>query len=404
MQNRRKFLKNSLLTLAGAGLVPKVLPGIAVDPRQEEKKKKFVYRTLGRTGIKLPIISMGIAYTSNPNLIRQALDEGVKLYATAEFYTNGNNQIMLGEVTQNRSRDSFMIMTTAGELHYYEQQDGMYKPDTDPDKILEHANSSLERLKVDYVDLFLLPFTARRESVFFEPFLKAMEKFKKDGKAKFIGIATHTYQHEAIRAAVDVGIYDVVMTAYNFRIQNRDEIEEAIQYAADASLGIIAMKTMAGTYWDKERTKPINTKAALKWVLQNENIHTTVPGCTTYDQLYQNLAIMEDLELTDEEKLDLKSPSEELSSGLYCQQCNRCIQQCPEGIDIPTIMRSYMYAYGYRDLEIAQKTLRSSRLRSVPCTNCNYCKINCKMGFDIKTKILDISRLNNVPEEFIRRM
>ncbi len=36
------------------------------------------------------------------------------------------------------------------------------------------------------------------------------------------------------------------------------------------------MKTMAGAYWDREKTKPINGVAALKWVLQNENIHTTV--------------------------------------------------------------------------------------------------------------------------------
>ena len=313
MSNRRKFLKNSLLGLTGASLVPKALSGSILDPPPQEQKKKFVYRTLGRTGIELPVISMGTAFTGNHNLVRQALDEGIKLFATAEFYTNGNNQIMLGEATQNRSRDSFMIMTTAGELHYYKQEEGMYKPDINPELILEHACSSLERLQVDFVDIFLLPFAARRESVFFEPFLRTMEKFKKEGKTKFLGIATHAYQHEAIRAAADVGIYDVVMTAYNFRIQNREEIEETIQYAADAGLGIIAMKTMAGNYWDKERTKPINTKASLKWVLQNQNVHTTVPGFTTFDQLYQNLEIMENLNLTEEEKNDLKPPSEELA-------------------------------------------------------------------------------------------
>jgi len=344
---------------------------------------------------------MGTAHTSNPNLIKMALDEGVKLFATAEFYTNGNNQIMLGEAIQSHPRDSFMIMTTAGELHYYEQEDGMYKAGTDPGKILEHAMSSLERMKVDYVDIFLLPFAARRESVFYEPFLKAMEKFKKDGNAKFIGIATHSYQHEAIRAAVDVGIYDVVITAYNFRIQKKEEIEEAIQYAVDAGLGIIAMKTMAGTYWDKERTKPINSKAALKWILQNENIHTTVPGFTTYEQLNQNLSIMDDLKLTNEEKMDLEPPSEELSSGLYCQQCNGCIEQCFQGIDIPTVMRSYMYAYGYDDLKLAQKTLRSSGLTKAPCINCTECNVTCRMDFDVKGKILDIERLYKVPEEFI---
>jgi len=403
MQNRRKFLLNSLLTVTGAGLISKSFPQSLAHQESIENDKKFFYRTLGKTGIKLPIVSMGTAYTNNPNLVRQALDEGVRLFATAEAYTNGNNQIMLGNAIKDRPRDSFAVLTSVGDLHHYEQQDGRFKTDLDPKIFLDHAYISLERMQVDYVDILILPFAARRESVLFEPLLKAMEKLKQEGKTKFLGIATHKYQHEAIRAAVDAGIYDVVMTAYNFRIENMEAIEEAIHVAADADLGIIAMKTMAGAFWDKERTKPINARAALKWILQNENIHTTVPGCTNYDQLYQNLSIMGNLELTEEEKQDLKPPSGEESSGLYCQQCSKCIPQCPEGIDIPTIMRSYMYAYGYRNLEHARKTLCSTGIQSFPCTDCSSCTVRCQMGFDVRTKILDIARLQDVPEDFIRQ-
>ena len=49
------------------------------------------------------------------------------------------------------------------------------------------------------------------------------------------------------------------MTAYNFRKkdwsseQSGEELEDAIQYAAESGIGIIAMKTMAGVYWDKEK-------------------------------------------------------------------------------------------------------------------------------------------------------
>ena len=198
------------------------------------------------------------------------------------------------------------------------------------------------------------------------------------------------------------------MTAYNFRRQgwyfeqNGEELDEAIQFAAESGLGIIAMKTMAGVYWDKERAKPINATAALKWVLQNKNVHTTVPDCSTYDQLNQDLAIMGNLELTEKEKQDLKPPSEELSSGLYCQQCNKCISQCPEAIDIPSIMRSYMYAYGYKNLEFAHKTLCSTGLHSFPCNDCNDCNVTCLMGFDVRSKILDVARLQDIPEDFIR--
>jgi predicted aldo/keto reductase-like oxidoreductase len=401
MQNRRKFLKNSLLTVTGAGLASKALAGATRFPGPEEKK--FIYRTLGRTGIKLPIVSMGTGNCDNANLVSTALDEGVKLIATSEAYQNGNNELMVGEATKDRPRDSYIIMTSSADMEWIDSQAGLYKP-FDPDEFVERTYGCLERLHVDYLDIFILAFAARRESVFFEPALKAMKTIKKKGIAKYLGIATHKFEHEAIRAAADADIFDVVMTAYNFRRQNREEIDEALDYATDAGLGIIAMKTMAGAYWDRERTKPINTKAALKWVLQNENIHTSVPDCSSFDQLYQDLAIMGDLELTDEEKLDLEPPSEELSSGLYCQQCNKCIPQCPEAIDIPTVMRSYMYAYGYRNLDLAHKTLRSSGLSSLPCVNCSDCKVTCQMGFDVRKKILDITRLKDVPEDFIRRV
>jgi predicted aldo/keto reductase-like oxidoreductase len=409
MHDRRKFLKNSLLTAAGAGLISKSFPQSISINESEKKDNKIIYRTLGKTGISLPVVSMGTGNTNNPNLVSSALEKGVKLLATSAAYQNGNNEKMVGSVIKDRSRDSFIIMTSSVDINWLDTQTGIFKDSFDPKTFMQAVDGSLKRLEVDYVDIFTQPFAATKESVFYDPARKAMETVKKEGKAKYLGIATHRLEHEAIRAAVDVGIYDVIMTAYNFRsrgwksMQNREELEDAIQYAAESGLGIIAMKTMAGAFWDKERTKPINATAALKWVLKNENVHTTVPDCSTYDQLNQNLAVMANPELTEEEKQDLKPPSEELSSGLYCQQCNKCISQCPESIDIPTIMRSYMYAYGYKNLDFAQETLCSTGLRSFPCNDCSDCKVKCLMGFDVRSKILDIARLQDIPKDFIRQ-
>ena len=409
MQDRRKFLKNSLLTVTGAGLISRSHSQSLSGQESLQDDTKLLYRTLGKTGIKLPIISMGTGNTDNPNLVRSALDKGVKLFATSESYQNGNNESMVGSVLKDTPRDSFIIMTSSGDMNWIDNKTGVYKDSFDPKAFLQRVDESLKRLEVDYVDIFIQPFAATRESVFHKPVREAMETVKKSGKAKYLGIATHRLEHEAIRAAVDIGIHDIIMTAYNFRrqgwgsMQNGEELDEAIQYAAESGLGIIAMKTMAGVYWDKERTKPINATAALKWALQNKNVHTTVPDCSTYDQLDQDLAIMANMELTEEEKQDLKPPSENLSSGLYCQQCNKCITQCPEAMDIPTIMRSYMYAYGYKNLEFARKTLSSTGLHSIPCNDCSNCNVSCQMGFDVRSKILDIARLRDIPEDFIRQ-
>jgi predicted aldo/keto reductase-like oxidoreductase len=139
----------------------------------------------------------------------------------------------------------------------------------------------------------------------------------------------------------------------------------------------------------------------LKWVLQNENIHTTIPDCSSFDELHQDIDIMADLGLTDEELIDLNPPAGDTTSGLYCQQCNKCVAQCPENLDIPTMMRSYMYAYGYRNLRLARHTMDRADQHGLSCKDCTECQVTCTMGFDVKGKILDIARIREIPEDMI---
>jgi predicted aldo/keto reductase-like oxidoreductase len=401
MQNRRNFLRNSMLALTGAGIAHRSFSTSISKPLLKDGEDHFVYRKLGNTGLEIPVVSMGTGNCDNPNLIREALDRGVKLLATHDYYQNGNNEKMVGEVLKDRPRDSCMILTGTGKGLEIDFKNGRFGSETNMDTFMESINGCLERLQVDYVDILNAPFAGSREAVFYEPVLKTLKKIKKQGKARFIGMASHNIEHEAILAAADSDIYDLVTIAYNFRKTNLQEMEEAMQYAADKGLGIIGMKTMAGVYWDKEQKQAINTRAALKWVLQNENIHTTIPDCSTFDELHQDLDVMADMGLKDEEIRDLDPPAGDTSSGLYCQQCNQCLTQCPENLNIPAIMRSYMYAYGYRNLGLAQQTMDQAGPDHLYCKDCRECLVNCRMGFDIRGKILDIDRIRDIPEDMI---
>jgi hypothetical protein len=60
-----------------------------------------------------------------------------------------------------------------------------------------------------------------------------------------------------------------------------------------------------------------------------------------------------------------------------------------------------MYAYGYKNTAQAWYTLAGVDISGRPCEKCTACNINCTAGFDIKDKILDISRLKDVPQDFI---
>lgn len=396
-QNRRDFLKTGLAGMAGMA----VMSGTPLQAEEKSApKNKLLYRSLGKTGLKLPIISFGTGDTSDPGLIKAALDAGVTLLATSRYYGNGQNEILVGQVIKQRKRESVVVATSAMPDNF-DHKNGVFNEGAKVEPFIESFEGSLKRLGVEYIDIFLLPFMAKRESVFYEPYLRAMENIKKQGKARFIGIATHSHEDEAIRAAVETKIYDVCMVAHNFRKENHMETGEAITYAAQKGMGIIAMKTMAGAYWDKDKKEPINSTAALKWALQNENVHTAIPGMTTFEQLENNIALMSDLPLKDEEKSDLKLSLGEKPDAPFCQQCGTCLPQCQKSLDIPTLMRSHMYAFGYGNLIHARDTLASATREADPCAGCDSCPVSCRMNFDVRSKVTGIARLNRVPEEFI---
>lgn len=393
-KSRRGFIKSSMAGLAGAAILPSMIKG------ETKGKTKFVYRTLGKTGLRLPVVSMGAA-SYDEKLYQAAMDAGVTHLDTSSHYRNGNHEKLIGKIMKDRRRDSIIIATSTGGGQDYDNKTGLFKSYVTTEYYIKKVDESLKRLEMDYVDILYVPGISRRESALFEPLMTAMEKVKKAGKVRFTGIATHMNEAESVNAAADSKLYDVVLTAYNFRQPHLADVEKAIAKAAKAGLGIVAMKTQAGVYWDRQRTQMINMKAALKWALQNKHIATSVPGFSNFEQMETDLSIMENLELTDGEKKDLKLGDKTAYNGLYCSQCGQCMGQCAASLDIPTLMRSYMYAYGYRNPAKAKEALQLLSPRDMTCRDCGTCGVNCTMGFDIKSKVQDIARLRDVPGEFL---
>ena len=389
---RRSFLKLGLAGLAAAGAMPPPVHAQAAGQAPALKPKR-VFRTLGRTGLKLPVVSMGVMNADNPNLVQAALDRGIMLLDTAYGYQRGRNERMIGQVIKGRPRDSYYIATKVPGPGRRGQTEAEAMAD-----FLRMFDTSLERLGLTYVDILSLHDVETREAALNEPVLKALAKAKKEGQARYVGVTTHGNEPEVIRAAVESGVYDVVTNAFNFRQDHRAEVSKAMAEAVKAGLGIIAMKTQAGVYWDEEKQQPVNMTAALKWALSDPSVTTAIPGFTTFDQLETDLAVMDDLRLTAQELKDLRF--EQATGGLFCQQCGRCRPACPQNLPLPDLMRSYMYAYGYRNLEAAHDLVTSLELPDAPCRDCSVCGVRCAKGFDVAGRVRDIARLRALPGDF----
>ena len=112
--------------------------------------------------------------------------------------------------------------------------------------------------------------------------------------------------------------------------------------------------------------------------------------------------MIKNLKMSEQELEDLSLADLRSEPGLYCLQCRKCVPQCPNNLDIPTLMRSYMYAYGYRNVGQAWHTLDAAGVSGRPCETCDVCRVSCTAGFDIKDRVQDIVRLKDVPLEFLR--
>jgi predicted aldo/keto reductase-like oxidoreductase len=394
---RRNFMKSTLAGFGGLFFLSAAekQPGEKlVDVKGKERKR--VYRTLGKTGLKLPVINMGVMNSDNPNLIRTALDSGILLLDTAHAYMQGRNEEVIGSVIKGRPRDSYMIGSKVSLPQ--DHATGRYLEGATEAEFLKKLDLSLKRLGIDHVDILYHHNVSRRESAFYEPVLNAMAKAKNAGKFRFSGITTHTNEPEVIHAAVDTKFYEVVLTAYNYQQRHVAEVRDAIARAAQAGMGVVGMKAIRGGF--RQTPSVRSASAALKWVLQDPNVHTIVPGFTTFDQLETDLAVMGDIELTDPEKKELAM--EASLPGLYCQGCRECLGQCQARLPIPDLMRAYMYVYDYRNLDMARDLVVSLGLPSGVCgEECTRCPVRCSVGFDVREKIRDIVRVREIPPEFI---
>ena len=88
---RREFLKSTAAGLGGFVYLSsnEKSPG---GKGPEKKENKITYRTLGKTGMRLPVITMGVMNTSNPALVRAALDGGMYYLDTAQTYQSAHSE------------------------------------------------------------------------------------------------------------------------------------------------------------------------------------------------------------------------------------------------------------------------------------------------------------------------
>lgn len=390
--SRRSFLRGGTFALSAAA-VPHLPVGSGIASRLSHEvapsAQSPIFRTLGRTGLKVPIVSMGVMNADNPAVVQQSYEIGVRLFDTALSYQGGRNEEMVGSVIKRLGVRDKVIIQTKIPVPGRRSQSGSPSASETSSRILEDFEGSLRRLQTDYVDVLMMHQPTVSEMN--DPgVMQAMSEAKKKGRARFIGVSTHAAQDDVLNDAARSGFYDVVLTSFNFTLAGNASLLEAIRNAAAKGIGIIAMKTQASGRRFSGAGR-INQTAALKWVLRHPEITTAIPGYTNFEHMKEDFSVAYGLDYTDEEKKFLAERNLQADVP-FCKQCGRCEPTCPAGVDIPALMRTHMYAASYGNFYQARATLDGieERRHLRLCRDCARCSARCAEYIDIARNIGDL--------------
>ena len=190
--NRREFIARSGV-LGAATLTGSVSQQATANYANTEVKS---YRRLGRTNLEISDISMGTSRlrTGEENLVEHALERGINYLDTAESYTGGQSETVIGNVLNTRlkgKRDQIYLVSKT-----------LTRSSTDADTMMRDLEGSLRRLQTDYVDIYMNHAVNDTGQVGNPEWAEFVEKAKQQGKIRFTGISGHAAHQTFIEFGV----------------------------------------------------------------------------------------------------------------------------------------------------------------------------------------------------------
>jgi hypothetical protein len=314
--------------------------------------------------------------TSDASVITRAADLGINYFDTSRGYQHGNNERLVGAALKGKRQNIYLSSKTDGGTK---------------ESALQELDTSLSELGTDYLDIWYLHgkhYPAAATDELFE----AQQIARQKGKIRFAGVSTHNSK-EMVPFLVKKGATDVVLATYNFTMDKA--FADAMAQGNAAGLGVVAMKVMAGGFRHRGPDDATSAKlhregamlAALKWVLKNNYVHTTIPGMTDMDYLEENMRAMTEPYSGREEQILARQL--DFITPLYCRMCGECDGHCAKGLPVADVLRYVMYADGYGQFELGRDHFKQLRedLAAVRCSDCPTCTVECRHGVKVRERL-----------------
>ena len=324
---------------------------------------------LGKTGLEVSRIGMGgipiVRLTEDEaiKVVQHVLGLGVTFIDTARSYKTSEERIGKAIVGH---RDQVVIATKT--------------PGWDKATAMEHLELSLERLDINYIDLWQFHGVSTFEK--YERVLgpggamEAAREALETGKIRHIGVSSHNV--DVALKAVASGHFETIQFPFNF-VAN-EAADELVSLAREHDVGFIAMKPFAGGNLG-------DANLAIKYLLQFEGV-VPIPGIQKVEEIEEivNIANSEPWGLTTQERQKIKDIRAELGTR-FCRWCGYC-QPCPQEVNIPQLMNipTSLKRWGREQLlpRLAEVVENGRN-----CVQCGECEEKCPYHLPIREMIVE---------------
>ncbi|WP_026702896.1 aldo/keto reductase [Salibacterium aidingense] len=213
------------------------------------------YNRLGNTGLKVSALSFGtMTFGDDWNIgfedqkradqmVDMAIDAGINLFDTADVYSYGVSEEMLGKAVKNRRQNLILATKVMGSMSDEVNDRGLSRF-----HMMNSVENSLRRLDTDYIDLYQLHSFDNNTPL--EETLRTLEDLVNQGKVRYIGMSNHA----AWQMAKGLGISDkngwprYASAQMHYSLINRDIEHEVVPLAKEEGMGILVWSPLNGGY------------------------------------------------------------------------------------------------------------------------------------------------------------
>ncbi|OQP87762.1 aldo/keto reductase [Rhizobium rhizosphaerae] len=316
------------------------------------------YRNLGRSGLKVSTITVGTMTMGGKGwaamvgsqgvdearrLIDMCLDAGVNLIDTANAYSAGASEEIIGEVLGGKRKNDVLIATKAR----FPMGDGVNEQGLSRHHLIRECEASLKRLNTDVIDLYQVHEWDGQTPL--EETMAALDTLVQHGKVRYIGCSNYSAWH--IMKAMGISALDkrhrFISQQIHYSLESRDAEFELLPLSIDQGLGVLVWSPIAGGLlsgkhrrdhtpegsrqaagWTEPPIRDVDrlwsivdtlveiaqargvsaAQVALAWLIGRKPVTSVIIGGRTEAQFKDNLAAAE-LKLTDEERQRLDDVS-----------------------------------------------------------------------------------------------